>query len=237
MTPLLRGAARRCNALSAVRTFAFLESVRPARLICGVEEGVGQRNLPQILHIRVIPNGGIDIENHRHINGLPRLKLLIFEAETLDFRKVAPGLKRRHVERCRPPRNHRFRLIFRHVFDLTLLTNGKRNRPLLGPKFPVQRRFNRRCKQDLDFTQPTGLRGLLRDGLGGGSGGGGPERPSTSPVGSRGNLLSQLVAQDHLVPAPPLLRVQLWHGCRDCIWAMRQTKGRSDSVCGISSCR
>jgi hypothetical protein len=46
-----------------------------------------------------LPNAGIDVEHHRHVDLLVRVEPLLSEAETLDFVEVDAAAQRRNVER------------------------------------------------------------------------------------------------------------------------------------------
>lgn len=61
------------------------------------EKCVRKRDGIDALHCRVPGKIRVNEEEHRHIHGLSRIQLLLFETEALDFAKVRSNLSRSHT--------------------------------------------------------------------------------------------------------------------------------------------
>lgn len=104
-------------------------------IISGLEESVAQRHLFNALHIRIIDEVRINIEEDRHIDSLSSVQSLLFEAETLNLGKIRRDLTRSDTVRSNP-NDIIVRLIRSSVESERGFSRKDSDFALLGNEFP-----------------------------------------------------------------------------------------------------
>lgn len=77
------------------------------------KEGITQRDSLNALHVQIIQQIGIEIEEDGHVHRLARIQPLLLKAETLDLAEIRRTLRRRHAVR-------------RHANDVAVAVVGRR---------------------------------------------------------------------------------------------------------------